>query len=196
MLTTEEQILVEQRLNNHSKSTGTMFGLAIPFGLVGGHRFYIGKLKTAFVMIALLVLSIVLMFHTGISYHLGFISIDTFLERMRQETLGEVGTFSPSSIGSYIFLILLIWYLVDLFRIPRMVREYNNDVRQQIIEEINRTKEVSGSAQTPEDSTDLREEETSEEPVDHISQGQENGNDAEDSDQNAEQSPVDNEDRT
>lgn len=55
-LSTQEQILIEQRVTNNSKSTGAAYLLWFFFGAIGGHRFYLGRTGTGFVMLALFVL--------------------------------------------------------------------------------------------------------------------------------------------
>lgn len=50
-LTTEELMLVEQRVTNASKSTGTAFLLWFLTWYVSGHRFYLGRPGTAILQI-------------------------------------------------------------------------------------------------------------------------------------------------
>lgn len=55
-LSTQEQILIEQKVTNEAKSTGTAYILWLALGGFGGHRFYLGRTGSA---IALLCLSVV-----------------------------------------------------------------------------------------------------------------------------------------
>jgi TM2 domain-containing membrane protein YozV len=55
-LSTQEQILIEQRLSNERKSTGLAYLLWIFTGGVGGHRFYLGKPGTALLQFALTII--------------------------------------------------------------------------------------------------------------------------------------------
>ncbi|TCT45081.1 TM2 domain-containing protein [Martelella mediterranea] len=55
-LTTEEQILIEQRVTNEAKSTAATYLLWFFVGWAGAHRFYLGRNGSA---IAMLLLNIV-----------------------------------------------------------------------------------------------------------------------------------------
>lgn len=50
-LTTEQQILIESRVANAAKSTGTAYLLLIFLGLLGAHRFYLGRPGSAVLLI-------------------------------------------------------------------------------------------------------------------------------------------------
>ena len=52
-LTTQEQMLVEQRVTNDAKSAGVAYLLLIFFGGLGAHRFYLGQTGTAIAMLVL-----------------------------------------------------------------------------------------------------------------------------------------------
>jgi TM2 domain-containing membrane protein YozV len=54
-LSTEQQILIEQRVTNEAKSTTTAYLLWFFLGMVGAHRFYLGKTGSG---IAIAVLSL------------------------------------------------------------------------------------------------------------------------------------------
>jgi len=55
-LSTEQQMLVEQRLRNEKKSTGIAYLLWFFLGGFGVHRFYLGKTGSAVVMLILFIL--------------------------------------------------------------------------------------------------------------------------------------------
>lgn len=55
-LSTEQQMLVEQRLSNEKKSTGVAYLLWFLFGGLGVHRFYLGKTGSAVAMMLLTIL--------------------------------------------------------------------------------------------------------------------------------------------
>ena len=55
-LTTQEQILVEQRVTNQSQSVGVAYLLLIFLGGLGIHRFYLGKTGTGAAMLILSIL--------------------------------------------------------------------------------------------------------------------------------------------
>lgn len=52
-LTTEQQILIEQRLQNEKKSTGVAYLIWFFLGGLGGHRFYLGRTSSGVVMLVL-----------------------------------------------------------------------------------------------------------------------------------------------
>ncbi|QLQ19144.1 MAG: TM2 domain-containing protein [Exiguobacterium profundum] len=54
-LTTEQQMLVEQRLANDKKSTLVAYLLWFFVGPFGAHRYYLGKTASGLVMLALLI---------------------------------------------------------------------------------------------------------------------------------------------
>ena len=52
-LDTQQFMLIEQRVANESKSTGAAYLLWLFLGGVGGHRFYLGKIKSGLLMLAI-----------------------------------------------------------------------------------------------------------------------------------------------
>ena len=50
-LTTEQMMLVEQRVTNDGPSSGVAWLLLLFVGLVGAHRFYLGRTTSGFLMI-------------------------------------------------------------------------------------------------------------------------------------------------
>jgi TM2 domain-containing membrane protein YozV len=58
-LTTQEQILIEQRVTNEAKSIGVAYLLWFFLGGAGAHRFYLGQKSSGFAMLALLIVGIV-----------------------------------------------------------------------------------------------------------------------------------------
>lgn len=52
------EILIEAKVNNAKKSTGTTWLLYIFLGGLGAHRFYLGKLGTAWAQVILFILGI------------------------------------------------------------------------------------------------------------------------------------------
>ncbi len=55
-LSTQEQMLVEQRVANESKSVGLAYLLLIFFGGLGIHRFYLGRTGSAVAMLIMTIL--------------------------------------------------------------------------------------------------------------------------------------------
>jgi TM2 domain-containing membrane protein YozV len=58
-LTTQEQILIEQRVANEAKSVGAAYLLWFFLGGAGAHRFYLGQKSSGFAMLGLLVVGII-----------------------------------------------------------------------------------------------------------------------------------------
>jgi len=79
----------------NKKSTGIAYLLWFFLGMLGVHRFYLGRSGSGAVI---LVLSIA-------SFFLSFVGI-----------------------GIFLFVIPAIWVLIDVFLIPGMAREYNNQL--------------------------------------------------------------------
>jgi TM2 domain-containing membrane protein YozV len=53
MLTTQDRILIEQRLANEKPSMGAAYVLGIFLGMFGAHRFYLGHTGSGIAMLAL-----------------------------------------------------------------------------------------------------------------------------------------------
>ena len=53
MLTTQDRILIEQRVANDKPSMGAAYLLGIFLGLLGAHRFYLGRTGSGIVMLIL-----------------------------------------------------------------------------------------------------------------------------------------------
>lgn len=55
-LSTQEQILIEQRVMNEAKSVGAAYLLWFFLGTLGAHRFYLGRTGSGLAQLALLVI--------------------------------------------------------------------------------------------------------------------------------------------
>jgi TM2 domain-containing membrane protein YozV len=51
MLTTQDKILIEQRISNEKPSAGVAYLLAIFLGVLGAHRFYLGRTGSGVAML-------------------------------------------------------------------------------------------------------------------------------------------------
>jgi TM2 domain-containing membrane protein YozV len=82
-LTTQDLMLVEQRVANDSKSVGLAYVLWFFFGFLGGHRFYLGKTGSAVLILCLsligLLLSIVFVGYFLLIFVGIWVLIDAFL---------------------------------------------------------------------------------------------------------------------
>lgn len=57
-LTTQDKMLIEQRVTNDAKSAGIAYALWFFTGYLGGHRFYLGKTGTAVAQLILFILGV------------------------------------------------------------------------------------------------------------------------------------------
>ena len=60
-LSTEQMMLIEQRVTNERKSVGVAYLLWFLFSGFGGHRFYLGKTGSAITMAVLIIGGLLLM---------------------------------------------------------------------------------------------------------------------------------------
>ncbi|MCH4541087.1 hypothetical protein DK867_06560 [Ochrobactrum sp. POC9] len=58
-LSTQQQILIEQRVANEAKSTGAAYLMWFFLGSLGGHRFYLGRPGSGAAMLALTVIGVI-----------------------------------------------------------------------------------------------------------------------------------------
>ena len=58
-LSVQEQMLIEQRVTNEAKSVGVAYLLWFFLGTLGGHRFYLGRIGTGILMLALFVIGLI-----------------------------------------------------------------------------------------------------------------------------------------
>ena len=55
-LSTQHQMLIEQRVTNEAKSTGAAYLIWLFVGMLGGHRFYLGKTGSAVVQLLMFII--------------------------------------------------------------------------------------------------------------------------------------------
>ena len=82
-LSTQQQMLIEQRLQNDKKSTGAAYALWFFVGFLGGHRFYLGRTGSGIAQLVLTVLGwLTLMLGIGLVFLLAvgiWVLVDAFL---------------------------------------------------------------------------------------------------------------------
>src|SRR6185312_12904983 len=88
-LSTDQQLLIEQRVTNDGKNVVVAYLLWFFLGVFSAHRFYLGRPGTAILQIL-----------------------------------------------SYFILIGFIWWLVDFFLIPGMIRDSNEGLRRRLGDEL------------------------------------------------------------
>lgn len=69
-LDTQQFMLIEQRVSNEAKSTGAAYLLWFFLGGIGGHRFYLGRIKTALLMLIISILGWLTIFAYGLGLFL------------------------------------------------------------------------------------------------------------------------------
>jgi TM2 domain-containing membrane protein YozV len=92
----EDRVSERTRYNTGPKSMGVAYMLWLFFGTLGGHRFYLGRISSAAIMAALSLTGTVVTF--ALIFH-----------------------HPPSFVGALFTLPAWIWWLVDAFKIPKMV---------------------------------------------------------------------------
>ena len=98
-LDAQQQMLIEQRVTNDAKSTGAAYLLWFFLGLIGAHRFYLGRVGTGILQLLLF----------GIGWLTMFIIVGFLF-------LGIVG----------------LWWLIDAFLIPGMIRADKEQIRRRL----------------------------------------------------------------
>jgi TM2 domain-containing membrane protein YozV len=88
-LSTNERLLIEQRVGNDGKNVVVAYLLWLFLGIFSAHRFYLGKPGTAILQIL-----------------------------------------------TYFIVIGFVWWAIDLFLIPGMVRDKNNELRVRLGREL------------------------------------------------------------
>jgi len=117
-LTIDELMVLNSELRDAEKSIALAY-LMLLGGHLGVHRFYLKRIGTAVVQLVLFLL-------TSISYFMGIILMEFY------EPIGIVFIVVMALSG----LALLVWIIIDLFLMPRMVREWNERIERQILEQI------------------------------------------------------------
>jgi TM2 domain-containing membrane protein YozV len=104
-LTTEQMMLIEQRVANEKKSMVVAYLLWWFFGILGGHNFYLGKTPLGFLQLAF--------------FFFGFLMIG-----------GSGGNSGALLMGGSLLLADVIIQVVGLFTIPGSIRKHREGLRQ------------------------------------------------------------------
>ena len=112
--------------NNHvyrakTKSMTTAYLLWLLLGIVGAHRFYLRRNEWGWIMIAFVIAPVIL--------YLGLMLLDVLVPPLGNELLPYVKVLSV-----LIWLFPLVRWLADVIRIPTLVREYNDQVWQEVMQ--------------------------------------------------------------
>lgn len=116
----EQRALIEQRVATEGKNTATAYLLWKTWGSVSAHNFYLGRRNLGILEVVLLAGGIVLVF-ASITGAIG----------PQEKGVTATLVFSLVCLGPW-----LIFYVWDLFAIPRAVREYNDALRAKAAAEL------------------------------------------------------------
>lgn len=122
-LTVEQQMLIETRIGNEKKSTLVAYLLWFFLGSLAAHCFYLGKWKTGLLRLILGVIGI-----------LGFTIGGVGLMASTTEDVAA-GATAISGFFGLILLVLGFWLIIDLFTIPKSIRQHQEALRQKLSEE-------------------------------------------------------------
>lgn len=119
-------------LDRRRKSTGVTFALWFFLSWLGLHKFYLGRIATGIVyVVAPWILILV--------FVAGFVMAES-----NPEAGGATAVLSGLAL-----IVYGLWWLVDLFTIPRQVNAYNENLELEIIASLNARKQAPGLSPNP-----------------------------------------------
>ncbi len=119
-------------LDRRRKSTGVTYGLWFFLSWLGIHKFYLGKIATGIAYVVAPWIFIVF-------FVLGVVMAESNLE----------AGGATAGLSLLALLIYGVWWVVDLFTIPRQVNTYNETLEYEIIASLNARKQARGSSPNP-----------------------------------------------
>ena len=130
VLSERELAVLNSELDKHKKSTALAYVLWLIVGMLGIHKFYVGKIGMG---ILYLVLSVI---GCGAVVS-GLVSALQETAARRPEALETfTGVMALAVIGAICLLLLCVLLIIDLFTIPRQVRKRNDRIELNIIRRI------------------------------------------------------------
>ena len=118
-LSLNELMILNSEMREAEKSLGLGY-LMLMGGHLGIHRFYLKRYKSAIIQLVLFLTSTVSYFLFYLFFGINFEEIGIFFLVLMILTGG----------------ILFVWIIIDLFRLPRMTKEWNDRIEQDILEQI------------------------------------------------------------
>ncbi|MEF3303466.1 NINE protein [Paenibacillus sp. GYB003] len=118
-LTLNELMVFQSEMRSAEKSTAIAY-LMLLGGHLGLHRFYLKRPGTGALQLVLFLLSVVFYI---------MLSVGSAMESVALIVVSAILFALPA-------LALFVWVIVDLFLLPRMLREYNGKIEQEIVQEI------------------------------------------------------------
>ena len=129
-LSDPELSVLRAELEKHKKSKTLAYVLWLVVGMLGIHKFYVGKVGMGILYVVLGVVGL------G-SVVSGLVSA---LEKMTASQPGDLQAFTGimvlAVIGSICLLVLCVLLIIDLFTIPREIRKRNDRIELSIIQRI------------------------------------------------------------
>ncbi len=123
-LTTEELLILQSELHKRGKSLGLAY-LMLLGGHLGLHRFYLGKKVSGAVQLVL--------FLTAMFFYL-FMSLAF-------EFIGDAAGTASLVLFAVSALALAIWIIIDLFLLPRWIRDWNEREERQLLKRLESMRE-------------------------------------------------------
>ena len=131
-LDARELHILNIELDRRRKSTGVTYALWFFMSWLGLHKFYLGRIATGVVyVVAPWILILV--------FVVGFV--------MAESNPEAGGTTAGLSLLA--LLVYGVWWVVDLFTIPRQVNAYNENLELEIIASLNARKQAPGLSPNP-----------------------------------------------
>ena len=163
-LSFEDEAFVDQKTQRLGTTKPASYLFWIFFGALGVHRFYNGAIKTGIALAALHILGLSFLIITAFSLiasSTNFSTLTKYIEcveahpnnhetmcdphyekefaQQLKDNRGEDGLEIPVislSIGGVLLVIAVLWWLIDIFLIPGMVRKNNQKIRNKCIQQV------------------------------------------------------------
>jgi len=163
-LSLEEEDFVEKKVLRLGTTKTISYLFWIFFGGLGVHRFYNGAIKTGITMAAMHILGFTFLIFASLSIVSSGMNFSTFSEYMEciednpydheevcapyyekkfeqqfAENWGENGPEIPVAtltIGSILLGCAVLWWFIDIFLIPGLVRKKNREIRKKYIQQV------------------------------------------------------------
>lgn len=163
-LSLEEQEFVDRKVKRMGSTKLASYLFWFFFGVYGIHRFYNGAIKTGVALLSMHLIGVIILISAAVSIMASGINLSTFGEYVEciednphdyqdvceeeyrkefegqfRQNWGEDGPDIPVvslTIGGVLFGGTILWWLVDAFLIPGLVRRKNRQIRQKCIQEV------------------------------------------------------------
>ncbi|HWG21907.1 MAG TPA: NINE protein [Terracidiphilus sp.] len=115
--TFEQERAFAAAYERNRKKIAVAYVLAILLGVIGAHRYYLDRGRTAMLMLAL---------------GFGGFFLAVAMTYMSAAFNGTVDAYLGDFLAGLLMLSAAVWVLVDLFLIPSMVRKYNQKLSEEL----------------------------------------------------------------